>query len=161
MLQCWPGSHCDCRTLSSSCNVWISRGRPSTNRTAPPVQFSHSSSGALKVSDCSSCTQDGKRNRKSVNGPVSPPWWKYRIKILRKVLGRKLVGEPLESPSQCLIHACQGHNVTVMQFVLGQKPSRTYPAVQAWFVFSPLLSGHHALKRPFYAPRQVGGQCPY
>lgn len=34
-----------------------------------------------------------------------------------------------ESSSHCLIHAYWGHNVTVMQFVLGQKPSRTYLAV--------------------------------
>lgn len=33
--------------------------------------------------------------------------------------------------SRCLIHAYRRHNVTVMQFVLGQKPSRTYLTVTA------------------------------
>lgn len=54
LLQCWLRSHSDYRTLlSSSCDVWISTERPSTDHTPLPVQFSHSTSWAVKVSDCS------------------------------------------------------------------------------------------------------------
>lgn len=51
-------------------------------------------------------------------------------KKIEEGFGRKLVRKATESPIQCLIHAYQGHNVTVMKFVLGQEPSRTYPTVQ-------------------------------
>lgn len=66
-------------------------------------------------------------------GPVSPLWWKINDKKgERKVLGgswTRMGWWGWESPSHCLIHAYQRHNVTVIQFVLGQKPSRTYLTV--------------------------------
>lgn len=75
VLQSRLKSHSDYRSLSSSSNVWISTERPLANHTPLPVQFSHSSSGAEKVSDCSRCKLDGKWNMKSVNGLISPLWW--------------------------------------------------------------------------------------
>lgn len=57
-----------------------------------------------------------------------PPHRKYMVKTERQVQ-RMLVREEGESASLCLIYVYQGHNVTVMQFVLGQKPSCIYPTV--------------------------------